>query len=157
MTTDERASLQREIAALDDDALQRMITVDQSDYREEAVAIAHEELRRRRVPELTTEQYLSSPTTQAIQATGFCPQCLAETTDESPGGATTYNFFFGTRLIGIGDPCSTCRSVVQDKYFCFLIPLVSLGTYRIKYLKGEGTFSASFVGRRLRADSQPNS
>jgi hypothetical protein len=156
MTSDQYQALQKKIATLDNDALVKMIAIDRADYREEAIEIAREELRRRGIRELTTEEYLSLPEIRTIRTTGFCSRCLAETTDESPGNVTTVNLFFGTRLIGIGDPCTTCGSIVQGKYFCLLLPIVFLGRYRIKYLKGEGTLHSEYVGRRLRAYAAPN-
>ena len=56
-----REALEKLIAELDDDGLVRMIAVEQSEYRDEAIRIARVELGRRGILELTREQYLSLP------------------------------------------------------------------------------------------------
>jgi len=158
MALEERQALAKQMMVLDDEALVRMLAVEQSDYRDEAIQVAREELKRRRVRELTREEYLSSPEVQTVRATGFCSTCLAQTTDKSPGNTRTYLFLIGTRLIGMKDPCPTCDSVIQRKFLCVILPLVPLGRYRIKYLDGEKAalplFSVRYVGRKLRTAEQ---
>ena len=68
---------------------------------------------------------------------GFCPDCIAETTDESPGGTTTVNGIGTTLYLEIGNAakCPTCYSIIKKKWFCFVyIPIAPLKTYRIKRL-----------------------
>src|SRR5437773_10165739 len=68
---------------------------------------------------------------------GFCPDCIAETTDESPGGTTTVNAI-GTILnieVGNAAKCPTCYSIIKKKWIYFLyVPIVTLKTYRINPL-----------------------
>ena len=155
MEPSEYQDLQRTMSQLSDEQLTRIVAVEQADYRKEAVRIAREELRRRGLRELTEEEYRATPEQRAIEATGFCPACLTATTDQSPGSTGTTGFIvigIGTRLIGMGDPCPTCGSVIQSKYLCLGVPLIPLGRYRIKYL-GDGllggVLAREYVGRRL--------
>jgi hypothetical protein len=151
---EEREALAKRMGALDDDALIKMLAIEQADYREEAIQVAREELKRRHLRELSREEYLALPEVQSVRTTGFCSRCLAETTDESPGNTRTYMLFMGTRLVGLADPCPTCDSVIQRKFFCVIAPLVPLGRYRIKYLDVERAalplFDVRYVGRRIR-------
>lgn len=73
----------------------------------------------------------------------FCEHCLAETTEQSSGSAYSLNGV-GTSLYGWGEPCPQCNSVVRTKCFCIFLPLIPLGTYRVKF-----STPAQFVSRRL--------
>ena len=78
----------------------------------------------------------------------FCPECLAATTSDSPGGTFTFNSV-GTRLFFSRDRCPKCHSIVQRKAVCALyIPLIPLAKYRVLYFGGN-----RYVGRKLRSDS----
>jgi len=79
----------------------------------------------------------------------FCEKCLSETTDESPGSTFTMNWLFGTKLSGESHPCSNCGSIIQTKWFIFIIPILKLGKYRVIYLES-GFFESRFIGRRLK-------
>ncbi len=83
-----------------------------------------------------------------LPSAGFCAACYASTTDESPGNMFTFNFI-GTRLLGGADPCAKCGSIVQRVWFCFILPVIPLDSYRVKYVQ-EGFFSSGFIGRKLR-------
>jgi hypothetical protein len=75
---------------------------------------------------------------------GFCPSCVAETKDTSPGGTYTLNGI-GTKLYGNYVKCPTCFSVIKRKWFCvLLIPVIPLSRYRIKFVSGN-----RYIGRLL--------
>lgn len=155
METDVLQPVRDHISALDDHALIRLLALEQADYREEALQIAREEIRRRDLREVSMEEFGTLFPQELIATTGFCAKCHSETTDESPRSTGTFNFI-GTSLIGRKDPCSICGSVVQSKYFCFLIPIVFLGRYRINYTRRTnlGMYQeAQYVGRRLKGES----
>ena len=76
--------------------------------------------------------------------TGFCEQCVSETTDRSPGSTYTLNYF-GTGMFGAGSRCRTCHSVVQGKWIQLILPVVRLGKYRVRY-----TGPKAYIGRRLK-------
>src|SRR5437762_3279490 len=64
----------------------------------------------------------------------FCPDCIAETMDESPGRTTTVNGIGTTLYIEVGSAakCPTCYSIIKKKRLCFLyLPVVPLKTYRV--------------------------
>ncbi len=64
----------------------------------------------------------------------YCRACMAGTTQESAGGTTTVNGV-GTKLYGSKSPCPQCGSIIQTKFFCFLlIPVIPLGKYRVKWV-----------------------
>lgn len=88
----------------------------------------------------------------------FCPACIAETTDLSPGGTTVVNgigsvLYGGTTRMeafrhnefGGSGKCPTCFSVIKTKWWalCYF-PLIRLKTYRIKNVGGR-----HYLGRFL--------
>lgn len=75
---------------------------------------------------------------------GFCPECVSETTEESPGGTFTLNGI-GIRLYGTDAKCPTCRSVIKRKWFCIVfIPVIPLRRFRIKPVT-----VSRYMGRRI--------
>lgn len=134
--------------ALDDHALLRLVTVEASDYRQEALKIARDELQRRQLDILNVEQYWKQFPSERIGDDGFCVSCRNQTTDESPGNTTVVNLIFGTRLIGHDEQCSACGSLLQTKWLQIILPIIPLGQFRIIYLE-KGLFSGRYVGRRL--------
>jgi len=103
-----------------------------------------------RTATLNDPGFLPSPSVDEanfISRTGFCRACHAATTNESPGSTFTLNFVFGTRFLGWSSQCPKCESVVRWLWFWFVIPLVPLGRYRIKYLS-EGLVTDRYIGRR---------
>ena len=84
---------------------------------------------------------------------GFCAQCVAETTDESPGGTFTLNGF-GTGWFGASDRCRTCHSVVRGKWIqLLLLPVVRLGRYRMRYAAVNTYIGRKLAGIGARADT----
>lgn len=87
---------------------------------------------------------------------GFCPRCLSETTDETPGNMNTFNGI-GTTLMGTRwrtrglHLCPACGSVVQTKWVAFGFGVKPLGTYRVIYTK-RGLTTSRLFARRLRDD-----
>lgn len=74
----------------------------------------------------------------------FCDHCLAETTDQSSGSTYSLNGT-GTSLFGWQRPCPQCNSAVRTKCAClFFIPLIPLGTYRVKF-----STPSQFISRKL--------
>ncbi len=84
-----------------------------------------------------------------IRQTGFCRRCYAATTDESPGSTFTINVLFGFRFLGWSGECPRCESVERTLWFLFVIPLLPLGKYRIKYVT-EGLLNSRYIGRALK-------
>jgi len=77
-------------------------------------------------------QYCNDICRENHQKPGFCGDCVAETTDVSPGGTFTYNGI-GTKLYGNDAKCPQCASVIKRKWFCILfIPVIPLKKFRIK-------------------------
>ncbi|MBI5685542.1 MAG: DUF4339 domain-containing protein [Verrucomicrobia bacterium] len=75
----------------------------------------------------------------------FCGKCIAETTDESVGNLLRLNGI-GAKLMGQGDRCPECGSVVSCLIVTvFYLPTVPLKRYRVLY-----TSPSSFHTRRLR-------
>ena len=80
-------------------------------------------------------------------AEGFCEDCLAESTDETPGDVSTVNGC-GRQFYGNARPCPKCGSVIKTLWWCmFELPLVPRGSYRYITVSSEG-FSSRFWSRR---------
>ena len=85
---------------------------------------------------------------------GFCEKCIAETTEQSVGGGTRFNGI-GTAL---GVPyrkskCPECNSVIQQKWFYLLFPLLPRGKFRIIMVRDKqklGEQTHFFLSRRLK-------
>ena len=135
--------------SLDDRALLRVVALEASNYRPEALETASTELRRRGLGVLSASQYLSQFPTEKVGKDGFCEECRSKTSDESPGNTTTVNFLLGTRLIGYENRCPACGSVEQTLWLQIVLPLIPLGKYRVIYLDKD-LFSSRYVGRKLR-------
>jgi hypothetical protein len=148
MTSDEVRQIEQRMQDLDDHALLRLVAVEESDYRSEALDIARAELRRRRLKVLNAEQYWDQFPLERIGPDGFCAGCRAQTTEASPGDTSTMNLA-RTRLIGDRDPCPACGSVIPTKWFCLIVPIIPLGRYRIIYLE-KGLLHSRYIGRKLR-------
>jgi hypothetical protein len=143
MSPHEQRSIEEHMRSLDDHQLQRLVAVESSTYRPEALAIARAELERRRVEIPGHEEYLSHFPSERIAADGFCAECRSQTTDESPGNTTTVNLVFGTRLSGHDDICGVCGSVLQTMWFWFVIPIFPMGKYRVRWVEN------GYIGRRI--------
>src|SRR5437868_3156722 len=105
--------VEQSMRALDDNALQRLVAIEASNYTPEALKIARDELKRRNLDSLNDEEYLKQFPSERVGDDGFCGNCRAQTTSDSPGSTTVVNFVFGIRLIGCDDRCSACGSVIQ--------------------------------------------
>ena len=143
MTDEQKQSVAIRMHALDDDALRRIVTIDRADWQPEAILIALEEIQRRQSNEAHNRCQ-----TKRRGADGFCQECLNQTSPESPGDTRTVNFLFGTRLIGHDERCNVCGSVVQTLWTCVVLPIISEGRYRVRYLES-GLMSSRYVGRKL--------
>jgi len=143
MTPDQRREHEERMRTMEDASLRCLLVLQQSDYLPEVASIARDELARRRIPMLSREEYWQQYPEEWLAAVGFCYRCWAQTTDESPGLSFTVDLI-GTRLLGSDEPCSTCGSVVQTKWFCVIVPITRLGRYRvIRRRRGE------HIGRRV--------
>jgi hypothetical protein len=77
---------------------------------------------------------------------GFCAECVAETTNESPGNTGSINGI-GVRLYGASAKCPKCLSVIKRKWFSIIfIPVIPLKRYRIKPMT-----ATRYLGRFLPA------
>jgi len=76
----------------------------------------------------------------------FCPQCIAETTQEPSGDIISYNFVFGDKFIQkeYGDHCEICNSVIMVKRGTFF---QNKGSYRAIFLDFE---RSRFLSRKLK-------
>ena len=67
----------------------------------------------------------------------FCDQCIANSKPSKRTRETAYIInsllSFGKRFQSKSDKCSECGSTVSTFWFCFLLPLVPLGSYKIIY------------------------
>jgi|SRR6266567_2779584 len=149
MTPNQQRELEEQMHSLDDHTLLRLVAIEASDYRPEALDIACDELGRRRLDVLSREQYWTRFPAEKVGSDGFCAACRSQTADESPGDTCTVNFVLGTRLIGHDDQCPACGSVLQTKWLQIILPLIPLGRYRVIYLE-RGLLSGHYVGRRVR-------
>jgi hypothetical protein len=62
----------------------------------------------------------------------FCAQCVAETSDETPGDVSTINGI-GRKFYGSSSPCPECGSVVRTLWWTLVeAPILPLGSYRYK-------------------------
>lgn len=78
----------------------------------------------------------------------FCDACLSQTTEGNIGGTFTLNVLFGTRLMGFGQPCATCHSIVKRKWLFILVPLFPISAkYRVLYRTRKW-----YLSRKLRFD-----
>ncbi len=150
-TLKEQREIEQRMQALDDHALLRLVAVESSDYRPEALEAARDELRRRCLDILNAEQYWTRFPGERIGPDGFCADCRAKTTEATPDYKTTVQFVFGMRLIGNDDQCPACRSVLQTKWMhiMHLLPIIPLGRYRVIYLE-KGMPYGPYISRRLR-------
>ena len=89
-------------------------------------------------------RYCSLPCYTASERPGFCEKCESETTAEAPGGTFTFNMF-GTGMFGASDRCRDCGSVIQKRCIQLIIPVFTLGKYRVRYIDHK-----QFVGRKLK-------
>lgn len=130
MDFEERRRIEERFRSLDDGALRHLVALEQNEYRPEAFEIAAGELTRRHLPKLSPEEYWQQSPEEWLAHAGFCYSCWAATTAEGPGGTITVDFI-GTRLLGSEDPCPTCKSAVATKWFCLIVPLIRLESYRL--------------------------
>jgi hypothetical protein len=80
----------------------------------------------------------------------FCAQCVAETTDQTPGDVSTLNGI-GRQFYGSAEPCPECASVVRTLWWTLVsLPVVPLASYRYKTAEELGT-RARFWCRKLPA------
>lgn len=96
------------------------------------------------------KRYCSSKCVLQADPPVFCGICVAQSTDETCGGTTSFNGI-GTTLRRCWNPqtCSTCGSVVSRRWFSvFFLPIAPRERYRVIYLY-EGVYSAKFVSRRI--------
>jgi len=134
MTPEERRQLEEQMRELDDAALLRLVVLERSQYRPEALDIAHVELSRRRLPTLSSpEEFWQRFPNEWLAAVGFCYRCWTETTDESPAHTASFR--------GRDACCAVCGSVVQTAWHRF----IPLGRYRVIH-RGFG----AYVGRQLK-------
>jgi hypothetical protein len=150
MSATEHREAEGHMKTLDDHALLRLVALQQWAWRPEAISIACAELRRRGLPVPTREDYWTRFPTERIGPDGFCAQCRAATTDDSPGNIFSL-YLVGTRLIGFRDTCPACGSVLQRKWVCIGLPLIPLSKYRVIYTQDYGLFRR-FVGRKAREE-----
>ena len=142
---------------LDDRELRQAVVFNRSGfYTREQLAVAQEELTRRSLPvPPTAEEYWKRYPGERITESGFCVDCVQQTTDESPGSTYLHISLggFGTALSGDDDLCPACGSVVQSKVVWIIVPVARRGRYRVIYLN-QGDWGqprlGNFVGRRLK-------
>ena len=84
----------------------------------------------------------------------FCESCDAATTTDSAGSTYTLNGI-GTKIYGGKDPCPTCGSKIQTKWFVVLyIPLIPLGKYRTKWCDPFHYLSRKLIKTRAQSTSE---
>src|SRR6266545_6392527 len=76
---------ERHMQTLDDKELQCIVALNRDGYTDEAVRLAHDELRRRSRRVLSGQEYLDEYPGERITESGFCTACVEQTTDETAG------------------------------------------------------------------------
>ena len=85
---------------------------------------------------------------KAVTKTGFCSQCLSESTDYTPGNISTTNGV-GRKFYGGAQPCPNCGSVVKVLWWVLVdVPLIPRGCYRFKETKSDNVSRYQFLARR---------
>ncbi len=79
---------------------------------------------------------------------GLCGDCRGSTLDRPAPRTGTVNLL-GTRLLGAAERCPRCGSVVKTLWVCAGVPVVPLGSYRVKSFGSATVTTAGYVGRRL--------
>jgi hypothetical protein len=133
---DEQRRLEARFRSLEDAELRRITALEREQYRDDAFALATDEMARRRLPVLSPEEYWAQFREEWLAQVGFCFPCWATTTDELLVGAPPRGRLIGTRLVEGGDPCPVCRSVVATECFCVVVPIVRFGRYRVIFDRG---------------------
>jgi hypothetical protein len=83
---------------------------------------------------------------QMLQS-GFCKECLAGSTSDSPGGISSINGI-GRKFYGDAEKCPTCGSAVRVLWFVFcMIPIIPLGSYRFQETES-GVVRSRFLARK---------
>jgi hypothetical protein len=118
-------------------------------------AIQQVEPRRKIQPEPAGRGQPAAPPQRAVTSRGiFCPHCVAESTDETPGDVSTLNGI-GRKFYGAAAPCPECASVIRTLWWTLVeLPVVPLGSYRYKTAEQAGT-RARFWCRKLPARHWP--
>lgn len=81
-------------------------------------------------------------------AEGFCEECIAESTDQTPGDISTTNGV-GRKFYGGAKPCSTCGSVIRTLWWtCVDVPVMPRGSYRYKTIEDDDIQMSRFWTRR---------
>ncbi len=81
-------------------------------------------------------------------AEGFCEECIAESTDQTPGDVSTTNGV-GRKFYGGAKPCPTCGSVIRTLWWtCVDVPIIPRGSYRYKTIKEDTIHMSRFWTRR---------
>lgn len=84
----------------------------------------------------------------------YCPDCVAETSDDAAGSTMTWNGI-GVRLFGNKAECPTCYSVIRRKWLCVLfIPVIPFKRYRVRYNTPTVYFSREIKPDMLRLSEQ---
>jgi len=87
-------------------------------------------------------------TSEEHLAKGFCENCLAESSDETPGDVSATNGF-GRKFYGAAAPCTKCGSVVRTLWWTAIdIPLIPRGSYRYKTVSDNEIGMSRFWARR---------
>lgn len=154
-----QSETERHMQTLDDKELQCIVALNRGGYTDEAIRLAHDELRRRSCRVLSGQEYLDEYPGERITESGFCAACVEHTSDETAGTVQLRHIIpflvaFGTWLSGgLMDSCPACRSVVQSKWLWIVVPVRRLGRYRVIWPEGRGgtdLVDGSFLSRRLR-------
>jgi hypothetical protein len=122
-----------------DEALHRLVALEQTDYDPAALTLAKDELRRRGLPILSPDEYWQRYAANGLDSSGFCKTCYDQTTMESPSAFGLFEVlrfipflrFLRPRLLGEEDRCEKCKSVVKGLWVCLLLPVVCLARYRV--------------------------
>jgi len=151
LSPEEYRDLQNHMQALGDGSLLRLVLLNRDEYKPESLALAEEELRKRKLDCITLDEFAKKfPGEYYPYVPTFCPTCLDETTDE-PAGFMFYFRGIGTLLRGRGSECDVCGSTVQGKWIYFIFPIFLIGKYRVKYLEDPWMKRGKRVTRRLKA------
>jgi len=73
----------------------------------------------------------------------FCDVCRTDTVPVDTGNLVTFNFI-GETFIGRSNTCPRCGSVERYMFFLFLLPIIPLGKWKVKYLS-----KRKFLARKM--------
>ena len=81
---------------------------------------------------------------------GFCEQCIADSTEDTPGDVSTVNGV-GRKFYGGAKPCAQCGSVIRTLWWTVVdVPIIPRGSYRYITVEDNDIGMSRFWTRRTK-------